>query len=298
MKFDVIVVGGSFAGLSATMQLARARRRVALIDAAAPRNRFTKASHGFLGQDGKSPHEIVATGRSELGRYPTVKLIDAEAVSAVAEGDVFNVTLSGGEVLQAARLVLATGMRDELPDVPGLDLRWGRSIFVCPYCDGYEYGDMALGVLAAGPLSVHQAMLVSDWGPTTYFTQGLHEPDAEGLAALSARGVRIERSPVVELLGPVPTLEAMRLADGRAVPLSALFIAPQTHIVSDLPHQLGCALENGPKGPYIKVDDFKLTSVKGVYAAGDVASPMPNATLASASGVLAGVAAHQSLIFP
>jgi thioredoxin reductase len=297
MKFDVIVIGGSFAGLSASMQLGRARRRVALIDAATPRNRFSKASHGFLGQDGRKPRDIVATGRNELARYPTVELIEGEAISAAPEGDIFRVGLRNGDILQGARVILATGIRDELPVVSGLAERWGISVVACPYCDGYEYGDRALGVLAAGPLSAHQAMLVADWGPTTLFTQGVHEPDAEQLAALSARGVRIERSAIAELLGPTPALEAVRLADGREVPLSALFIAPKTHIVSDLPAQLGCTFENGPTGPYIQVDDFKLTSVKGVYAAGDVASPMPNATFASASGVLAGVAAHRSLIF-
>lgn len=193
--------------------------------------------------------------------------------------------------------MLALGVRDELPAVPGVGERWGVSVLHCPYCDGYEYGGQALGVLGAGASSIHQALLISDWGPTTLFTQGIVEPDAEQQARLSSRGVSVEGARVVDLLGPAPALHAVALEDGRTVSLKALFIAPRTHMVSDLPAVLGCAFEDGPTGPYVRVDGFKLTSVEGVYAAGDLSSPMPNATLAAASGVLAGASAHQSLIF-
>lgn len=297
MDHDAIVIGGGFAGLAAAMQLARARRRVALIDAAQPRNRFSRASHGFFGQDGRSPWEIVAAGRAELARYPSVTLVDGQVESAQPSDGGFRVRLAGGEELAAARLVLALGMRDELPAIPGVDERWGVSVLHCPYCDGYEHGDQPLGVLGAGPSSIHQALLIADWGPTTLFTQGNVEPDAEQSARLSARGVGVERAKVVDLLGRAPALDAVALEDGRRVPLEALFVAPKAHMVSDLPAALGCTFEDGPMGPYVRVDGAKLTSVKGVYAAGDLSNPMPNATLAAASGVLAGVSAHQSLIF-
>lgn len=297
MDFDAIVVGGSFAGLAAAMQLARARRRVALIDAAEPRNRFSHASHGFLGQDGRAPREIVAVGRRELARYPSVTFIDDIVEAADSSDGGFHVRLAGDEDLTAARLVLALGVRDELPAVSGMDARWGVSVLHCPYCDGYEHGGQALGVLASGPSSIHQALLIADWGPTTLFTQGVVTPDAEQMAKLAARNVRLERAPIVELRGPEATLDAVALEDGRTVPLEALFITPKTHIVSDLPAELGCAFEDGPTGPYVRVDGSKLTSVKGLYAAGDLSSPMPNATLAAASGVIAGASAHQSLIF-
>lgn len=138
--------------------------------------------------------------------------------------------------------------------------------------------------------------MIPDWGPTTFFTQGTFEADAELETQLVARGVVVETTPVIELLGSAPALEAVRLADGRTVPVRALFTAPRTHMANPLAEQLGCAFVDGPTGPYIRVDDLKQTSVPGVFAAGDAAQPMHNATMASAAGVMAGVAAHRSLM--
>lgn len=294
--YDAIVVGGSFAGLSAAMQLVRARRRVLMIDAARPRNRFSHASHGFLGQDGNSPAEIREVGLRQLGAYPTFELREGVAEAARAHESGFSVTIAGGGEEGARRLVLATGVEDRLPDLPGLEERWGRSVLHCPYCHGYEVRDRPLGVLATGPMAAHQASLIPDWGPTTLFTDGRFEPDAEQMALLEARGVTIERAPVTALVGSAPELSALRLADGREVPVEALFVAPTVRMASALPHQLGCAFEEGPMGPYLRVDDWQQTSVPGVYAAGDAASFRHNATLASADGVMAGVGAHQSLM--
>lgn len=298
MIYDVIIVGGSFAGQSAAMQLARARRNVLVVDGRKPRNRFAAASHGFLGQDGKAPEAIIAEASRQLALYRTVTQLEGEATDIGREGDVFSLTLADGETLRAARVVLATGVRDELPDIDGLQQRWGKTVMHCPYCHGYEVADQPLGVLAGGPMSVHQAQMIPDWGPTTYFTQGEWEPDPEQAALLDARGVVVVRSPVVELLGEQTKLEAVRLKDGRVVPLGGLFVAPKTHLASPLAEQLGCALEAGPTGPFIRVDNFQQTTVKGVYAAGDAAVAMANATMASAAGVMAGVAAHRSLIMP
>ncbi|WP_018898345.1 NAD(P)/FAD-dependent oxidoreductase [Rhizobium sp. 2MFCol3.1] len=298
MTYDVIIVGGSFAGQSAAMQLARARRKVLVIDGHKPRNRFAEASHGFLGQDGKAPAAIIAEASRQLGLYKTVTQLQGEATEIGREGDLFALTLADGTTQRAARIVLATGVRDELPDIEGLQQRWGKTVIHCPYCHGYEVADRPLGVLAGNPMSVHQAQMIPDWGPTTYFTQGQWEPDPEQAALLDARGVVIVRSPVVELLGEGTDLEAVRLEDGRVLPLGGLFVAPKTHLTSPLAEQLGCALEAGPTGPFIRVDNFQQTTVKGVYAAGDAAVAMANATMASAAGVMAGVAAHRSLIMP
>lgn len=296
MIHDVIVVGGSFAGLSAAMQLARARRRVLLLDSGRPRNRFAAQSHGFLGQDGKPPREIARDATYQLAAYPTVQFIQGEAVAARKDKEGFAVDLADGRTERALRLVLAIGVRDELPPIPGLQERWGVTVLHCPYCHGYEARDRLLGVLASHPFSVHQALLLPDWGHTTLFTQGTFEPDADQAAQLSSRGVVVERIPVVELLGPAPHLEGVRLQDGRVVPLAGIFTAPKTHMASPLPEQLGCAFEQGPLGAYIRVDERKGTTVAGVYAAGDAASPMANATFASAAGVMAGIGAHQSLV--
>ncbi len=296
MPHDVIVIGGSYAGLSAAMQLARARRQVLVIDAGLPRNRFATGAHGFLGQDGRPPEDILRDAIAQLEAYPTFDLTHGEATDARRDGDGFIVTLADGSEQRAARLVLATGVTDELPPIPGMTERWGRTVLHCPYCHGYEVADLPLGVIAAHPMSAHQAGLIPDWGPTTYFTQGVFEPDAEQAAHLSARGVQIERTPVVELLGDAPALEGVRLTDGRTVTVGALFVAPMTRPSSPLAGLLGCEFEDGPMGPHVRVDEWKQTTVPGVYAAGDAATPMHNATLASAAGVLAGVGAHQSLL--
>lgn len=296
MHYDVIIIGGSFAGLSAAMQLARARRQVLLVDAARPRNRYAAHAHGFLGQDGVPPQEIVANARAQLARYPTVSFLDGEAIQALAQDGGFAAVMAGGEQVRGARLILATGMRDELPPLPGLQTRWGQTVLHCPYCHGFEVAGEPLGVLAAHPMSVHQAMLLPDWGPTTYFTQGQFEPSPEDARHLAARGVHVERTPVVALLGEAPALTGVVLDDGREVPLRALFVASRVHMASPLAGQLGCEFDEGPLGPVIRVDDMKQTTVPGVFAAGDASTPMSNATLASASGVMAGVCAHRSLM--
>jgi thioredoxin reductase len=294
--YDAIVVGGSFAGLSAAMQLVRARRRVLMVDAGKPRNRFSAASHGFLGQDGNSPAAIRAEGLRQLGAYPTFELREGVAEAARAEEGGFAVAIAGGGEEAARRLVIATGVEDRLPALAGMEERWGKSVLHCPYCHGYEVRDRPLGVLATGPMAAHQASLIPDSGPTTLFLNGAFEPDAEQRALLEARGVTIERVPVEALIGSAPELSALRLADGREVPVEALFVAPSVRMASALPHQLGCILEEGPMGPYVRVDDWRQTSVPGVYAAGDAASFRHNATLASADGVMAGIGAHQSLM--
>jgi thioredoxin reductase len=294
--YDVIVIGGSFAGLSAAMQLARARQDVLLIDAGAPRNRFSDASHGFLGQDGRAPGAIIREATCQLLAYPSVEVLAGEARGATSGDGHFVVTMANGFERQAHRLVLATGVTDTLPDIPGVTERWGATVLHCPYCHGYEVRDRALGIIANNPMSAHQAVLIPDWGPATYFTQGIYEPNADELALLAKRGVAIERTPVVALIGESPGLQAVKLGDGRMVDISAVFTAPTTRPTSPIAEMLGCAMEEGPTGPFVTVDSWGLTSIPRVYAAGDATSPMHNATIASASGVLAGIAAHQSLV--
>ena len=295
MSYDAIVIGGSFAGLSAALQLARARRRVLVIDAGQPRNRLAAFSHGFLTQDHKPPRQIIAQGRRQLAAYPTVEFVNGEAVEARPQDSGFLVALQNGRTELTSRLVLAIGVRDELPDLPGLAQRWGETVLHCPYCHGYEVQGQALGVLATHARSTRQALLVPDWGPTTYFTQGIVELTDDEKDQLTNREVQLETVPIVELLGEAPALDAVRLADNRIVRIQALFTAPRTHVSSALADQLGCSFEEGPVGRYIKVDDSKQTTVPRVYAAGDAASATSNATVAAAAGVLAGINAHQSL---
>lgn len=297
MSFDVIVIGGSFAGQAAALQLGRARRRTLLVDAGSPRNRFALTSHGFLGQDGVAPSVIISTARRQLATYATVKVREGEVVDAAITDAGFRVLFADGREDNAKRLILATGVRDILPDLPGIEERWGVTVLHCPYCHGYELNQQPLGVLARDQMAFHQAMLVQDWGSTTLFTQGLFDPSVEQLEALSERGVKVEYTPIVELVGNAPVLDGVRLADGRTIELVALFTLPQTLPASDLAKRLGCAFEKGPTGPFIWTDERRQTSVSGVFAAGDAASPMPQATLAAAAGVVAAGSAHQSIIF-
>jgi len=294
---DVIVIGGSFAGHSAAMQLARASKSVLLIDSGSPRNRFAEGVHGFLGQDGRPPRDIMMFASTELLAYPSAATLHAEVTSVVRMDKGFRLNLSNGDERQALRLVLATGVSDDLPPIPGLKERWGKTVLHCPYCHGYEVKGRALGVIANNPMSAHHAALISDWGPVTYFTQGPLDSDEATHALLAKRNVAIEQSPIIELFGTAPQLEAVRLDDGRKLAIDVLFTASRTRMSSPLAEQLGCAFEEGPTGPYIKVDLWGLTSVPHVYAAGDATTPMHNATLAAGSGVIAGVGAHQSLVF-
>jgi thioredoxin reductase len=297
-KHDALVIGGSFAGLSAAMMLARGRRTLCVVDSGKPRNRFAAESHGFFGRDGVPPLELMAEGREKLRAYPNVTFIDAEAVAAAPVDDGFVVTLKNGEKLEASKLILAFGIVDELPDLPGVAERWGHSVLHCPYCHGYEFGKCApLGVLNVAPQSSHQALLIPEWGPATFFLNGGAEPDAETVRQLRARAVTVEPVRVVALEGKAPDLSAVVLADGRRVALSGLYIAPRFKS-NPLAHQLGCEFDEGPLGPAIRVDEMKQTSVPGVFASGDAArTGMQNATLASADGVIAGAAAHRALLF-
>ncbi|MFG6207737.1 NAD(P)/FAD-dependent oxidoreductase [Pseudomonas retamae] len=294
MVYDVIIVGGSYAGLSAGLQLARARRSVLVLDSGLRRNRFTDTSHGFLGQDGRAPGDIAAEARAQLMAYPTVQWLADTAVEAVQVDAGFAVRTRTGEQLSARRLILASGVIDELPDIEGLQPRWGQSVFHCPYCHGYELNHGAIGVLATAPLSIHHALMLPDWGPTTFFINGVFEPDAEQLAQLAARGVRLETRRVRRIDGARADVV---LSDGEIVAVAGLFAMPRTRMASPLADQLGCVLEEGPMGPFIQTDATQQTSVPGVFACGDAALAAGSVALAVGDGARAGAGTHRSLIF-
>ncbi|OLU26230.1 thioredoxin reductase [Pseudomonas sp. PA15(2017)] len=294
MSYDAIIVGGSYAGLSAGLQLARARRRVLVIDAGVRRNRFASHSHGFLGQDGRAPDDIAADGRAELMDYPSVTWQVGEAAEVKREDDGFVVRLRGGQAHAARRLILAGGVRDELPAIDGLAERWGRHVFHCPYCHGYELDQGRIGVLAVSPMSIHHAMMLPDWGSTTFFLNGAFVPDAEQLEQLARRGVVVEPDRVQSISGERVDVN---LADGRSVTLDGLFVMSRTHQGSPLATQLGCTLLEGPMGLYLQTTKTQETTVPGVFACGDAALAAGSVALAVGTGARAGAAAHQSLIF-
>ena len=291
--FDAIVVGGSFAGQSAALQLARARRRVAVVDAGARRNRFAATSHGFLGQDGRAPGDIVADAKAQLLAYPTVEWIDGEAARASGKADAFLLDTPGGDRLETRRIILSPGVTDELPAILGLRERWGRTVFHCPYCHGYELGDGPIGVLASSSASLHHALMLPDWGRTTLFLNDAFEPNDDERRQLEDRGVRIEAEAVAGISGEAD----IELSDGRVTSLAGLFTLTRTRPSSPLPEQLGCALEDGPMGPFIRTDATAQTTVPGVFAAGDAARAVGSVAFAVAGGAMAGAGTHRSLMF-
>lgn len=290
---DFAVIGGSYAGMSAALQLARARRKVLVVDADQRRNRCVdeggETAHGFLTQDGRAPAEIAADAREQLMNYPSVEWIHGSASDArvAANGRLeFRV---GQETISAGRLILATGVRDELPPVPGLAERWGRSVFHCPYCHGYEMNAGPIGIIAASPLALHHALMLPDWGSPTLFLNGAYTPTEEEVTNIARRGTQIEAALVARIDGVADVV----LQDGRTLRMNGLFTQPNTLLASPIAEQLGCVLEDGPMGRFIKVDEGKATSVPNVFACGDAARAAGNVTLAVADGAMAGFGAHR-----
>lgn len=297
MAFDVIVVGGSFAGLAAALYVARTRRSVCVVDMGLPRNRFAARSHGLLGQDGDSPGQMLATARAQISAYSGATFVSGAVVRAAAEGNGFGAGLAGGEQLEASRLVLAYGISDVLPELPGLAEHWGKSVLHCPYCHGYEFGGQRLGLLNVSSMSTHQAMMIAEWGPTTFFLNGAETPDAAVLEDLERRGIAIEPAVVAAVVGDGERISAVELAGGERIALDALYLGPPTRLNSDLAEQLGCEVIDGPFGKIVRTDGAKMTTVPGVFAAGDITRAAHNVTWACSDGVTAGMSAHRSLVF-
>ena len=296
--YDVIIIGGSYTGIAAALQLGRARRTVLVIDEGLRRNRFAAHSHGFITHDGADPAVIATEARSQVMKYGTVDWVSGRADTAWRNGQLdaavaqFEVT-AGDAVWRSRRLILALGVRDILPGIEGLRTRWGRSVFHCPYCHGYELNQGEIGVIAGSELSMHHALMLPDWGPTTLLLNQAFEPDVGQLASLAGRGVAIERTPIEAITGHAD----IRLTDGRTLSFAGLFALAPFEVSTPIPQQLGLDMEEGPLGSTIKTDTMKETSLPGVFACGDAACPMASVALAVGDGSLAGVGAHRSLMF-
>lgn len=292
---DTAVVGGSFAGLSAALQLCRASRSVVVIDDGRPRNRTSPAAHGIPGWDGVAPAEILARFRADLSAYPTARIVEGRVVAAKGGLDTFTLSTDAGQEIQARRLILAHGLRDRLPELPGLAEGWGRTVLHCPYCHGYEVKSRPLAVLASSAMAAHQAQILrADWSDdVTLLVNG-----AEGLdiAALEAAGIKIERRRPVSIAGE-DTVQ-LRLADGPDAEFAALFLAPAVDLSGTPAESLGVGLGDGPMGPFVRVGPMQQTDIAGVFAAGDLSSPMWNLNFAVGDGTRAGIGCHQSLLFP
>ena len=293
---DVIIIGGSFAGLAGALQLGRARRKVTVLDTGLPRNRFAGHSHGLLGHDHKPPLEILAAARQQLARYPTVKLVNARADSITGALDDFSVLTSDGESLRARRLLLSYGVTDQMPAIPGFAESWGKSIVPCPYCDGFEVAGQHWGLVYAGPQSLHAVSLFHDWTDNlTLFADG-HDITPEARADLARRNTPVIDGRLVEIAHDNGRIATVNLDTGRNVAVDVLFAHPRNRPSAGLHEALGLETTDTPVGIALKVDDRRETSVPGIYAAGDLANPMASVTLASSHGAMAGIFAQQSML--
>ncbi|MPZ86023.1 MAG: FAD-binding protein [Actinophytocola sp.] len=273
--YDVVIVGGGPAGLSAALVLGRARQRVAVVDAGEPRNARAAESHGFLTRDGVAPAELLRIGREEVRGYG-VELVEDRVVAA-APG--FRVALASGATLEARRLLVTTGLRDELPDIPGMAELWGGDVHVCPYCHGYEVRDRPLGIVADGPMGVLKALLVRQWSEDVVLFPGDYVPTPEEDARLAARSVPVEPGKITRLVVEDGALTGVELGDGRMVPRAAVFTNPTNVATDTMLRDLGCEVDD--QG-IVRVDAAGRTTVPGVWAAGNVVDP--HAQLITAAG--------------
>ncbi|HEX3392977.1 MAG TPA: NAD(P)/FAD-dependent oxidoreductase [Acidimicrobiales bacterium] len=296
-SYDVIVIGGGAAGLNGALMLARSRRAVAVIDSGQPRNAPADGVHGLLGHDGLPPLELLERGRNEVRSYGG-HVVDGEVSSAARADDGFTVTLSDGRTALTRRLLVTTGLVDELPDVPGVKALWGGDVLHCPYCHGWEVRDKAIGILATGPRAMHVALLFRQLSADiTYLAHGAPpgEDDAEQLAA---RGIAVLDSPVVSLELGNDRLAGVRLADGTTVDLDALVVLPHMVARATFLRDLGLATSEHPSGlgEHIPVDATGRTSLPGVWAAGNVTDVAAQVGGAAAAGALAGAQINADLV--
>ncbi|MFI8633957.1 NAD(P)/FAD-dependent oxidoreductase [Microbacterium sp. NPDC077663] len=292
--YDAVIVGGGPAGLSAAQMLGRARRRTLVIDAGAPRNRFAAHMHGVLGHDGRSPSELLATGRAEAGAYG-VEFLDAAVLSLADEGDRLIVTHERGTI-GARGVVLTTGVVDDLPDIPGVQEQWGRGVFHCPYCHGHEVAGRRLGVLATSPASVHQIELIRQWSDdVTAFTAAMGELDETVARRLEARGIRLVTAPVAHLRIEDDEIVAAVTTDATEHAIDALLTAPTPRLDLAFTDGLALALSENP-GEGLRVDMRGATSHPRVFAAGNVVTPFGNVPLSMGQGSMAGAGLNAALV--
>ncbi|MFD6388964.1 NAD(P)/FAD-dependent oxidoreductase [Nocardia sp. NPDC060259] len=324
--YDVVVLGGGAAGLNGALMLARSRRSVAVIDGGSPRNAPADGVHGLLAREGMPPLELLERGRAEVrgygghvvsGQVVTVERRSSATESAVGvddsimatgssaavgssdgAGHEFLVTLADGRVVAARRILVATGLADELPEVAGLRERWGNEVLHCPYCHGWEVRDQRIGILASGPMSVHQALLFSQLSDDIVFLTHTAAPlSVEDAEKLAARGIRIVDGEVVEVLA-TDKLTGVRLADGTVLDRDALVVGPRMNTRATFLTDLGLTPEPHPSGmgDHIPADPVGRTAVPGVWIAGNATDPSAQVGAAAAAGAMAGAQINAELV--
>ncbi|GAB3563042.1 NAD(P)/FAD-dependent oxidoreductase [Spelaeicoccus albus] len=294
--YDVAIIGGGAAGLSAAVSLARSLRSVIVVDGGEPRNAIAAGAHNVLGNEGIAPRDLLAAGRREAQAYGA-EFRDGEASAARRTDGGFAIDLRGGDTISARRILLATGLIDELPNVPGVRDFWGKSVLHCPYCHGWEVRGQRIGVLGTGPAGIHQALLFRQLSDdVTLFRHTMPQIDADDAAKLSAIGVRVVDGPVERLSGHGESVQSVAMTDGREFPVDAVVVAPRFVARSELYVQLGGTVSDNPMGEYVEAGQMGRTEVPGVWAAGNVSSLGAVVTLASGAGMSAAGVINMDLI--
>jgi thioredoxin reductase len=296
-SYDAVVIGGGAAGLSGALMLGRARRAVLVIDSGAPRNAPAEGVHGLLGRDGIRPAAYLAEGRADVQRYGG-EIASGEVTAVRRDGDGFSVELADGSAVRARRILVASGLVDQLPDLPGLREQWGRGVVHCPYCHGYEVRDRAIAVLATSPMAEHQAQLWRQWSPDiTLLTNGF-EFGAEQLAGLRARGVTVVDGAVTGVRSDGDRLTGVVLADGSTVPCEVLVAASPMKARADFLAPLGIEPADHPMGAgeFVPADPTGRAAVPGVWLAGNVSDLMAQVGSAAAAGAWAAAQLNMDLV--
>lgn len=294
MNYDVIIIGGSYAGLSAAMALGRALRHVLILDSGKPCNRQTPHSHNFITQDGKQPGEIAAIAKEQVLQYKTVHFIDAKAISGSKLKEGFEVITEQGVSFIGKKLLFATGIIDQMPPVKGFADCWGISVLHCPYCHGYEVRDETLGVICNGEMALEFSRLIYNWSKKlTLLTNGPSTLNAEQVQEISDMGIKILETEIVEILHKDGKMSSIVMKDNSKQTFDAVFTRLPFQQHCKISEQLGCEiLDNG----YLKVDEFHRTTVPGIYAAGDNTTPFRAVSIAIAAGTKSGASINKELI--
>ncbi|GKS12651.1 hypothetical protein YDYSY3_36510 [Paenibacillus chitinolyticus] len=293
-QIDVIIIGGGPAGLNAALVLGRARKSVVVIDEERPRNRVTRESHGFLTRDGISPAEFRRIAREQIAAYPSVRFVTDSAVTVTGADGNFQITTGHGTVYTCKKLLFAAGKKDLPLDISGLTDVYGKSAFVCPYCDGWELRDQPLVLIVKGGAALHSARTVSGWSKRlTICTNGPDEMTDEQREELKAHHIPVFDSTIARIESTGGMVEQVVLEDGSAIPCKGIFFAPKLAAGSDLSREIGCRMTEGGS---VVADPFGKTNVPGVFSAGDAATEMYQAITAASLGSLAAVGINYELL--
>ncbi len=293
-NYDVIIIGGSYSGLAAGMALGRSLRKVLIIDSGKPCNRFTPHSHNFITQDGKVPGEIAAIARQQVEQYITVEFLDGLAVSAEKKADRFYITTDTNATFATRKLIFATGIRDLLPEIPGVAECWGKSVIHCPYCHVYEVRNERTGILGNGDYAFEFSALISNWTKDlSVYTNGPSTLTKDQKEKLDRHNIPVIEDEIERLQHRDGYLEKIIFKNGKGAAVKALYTRPQLAQHSDIPASLGCEITDDG---YIKIDPTQRTTVDGVYACGDNTTRMRTVANAVAMGTAAGAMLNKEMV--